>query len=124
MANSHQLLGDITAAEACLKQELLINPEASDAAVNLGWILADPLPIKHALMTYAEQWVRKFTGFIRNNVTQTLQGVFDFIAHPSCLGVVDPEFKTIDLICRLTREAGDWSELTDLERISATVARG
>ena len=51
------------------------------------------------------------------------RAVFDFIAHPSCLGVVDPEFKTVDLICRLTREAGDRAELTDLERISATVAR-
>ena len=45
------------------------------------------------------------------------RAVFDFIAHPSCLGVVDPEFKTIDLICRLVNEAGGRAELTDLERV-------
>ena len=52
MANSHQLLGDITAAEACLKQELLVNPEASDAAVNLGWILEEQNRVPEALMEY------------------------------------------------------------------------
>lgn len=48
--------------------------------------------------------------------------VFDFIAHPSCLGVVDPGFKTIDLICRLANEAGDRAELTDLDRIAHVVS--
>jgi hypothetical protein len=48
--------------------------------------------------------------------------VFDFIAHPSCLGVVDPQFKTIDLICKLVREAGDKAELTDLDRISKSAS--
>jgi hypothetical protein len=38
---------------------------------------------------------------------------FDFLAHPSCLGVVDPEFKTLDLICRLVEESSGCAELTD-----------
>jgi peptidoglycan/xylan/chitin deacetylase (PgdA/CDA1 family) len=45
--------------------------------------------------------------------------VFDFLAHPSCLGVVDPEFRTIDLICQLVRDAGDRAELCDLDTIAA-----
>lgn len=45
--------------------------------------------------------------------------VFDFLAHPSCLGVVDPEFRAIDLICRLVKESEGLAELTDL----ATIAR-
>jgi hypothetical protein len=45
--------------------------------------------------------------------------VFDFLAHPSCLGVVDPEFQAIDLICRLVKESEGRAELTDL----ATIAR-
>jgi hypothetical protein len=44
--------------------------------------------------------------------------VFDFLAHPSCLGVVDPEFRTIDLICRLVRENSDHAELCDLDSIA------
>ena len=31
---------------------------------------------------------------------------FDFLAHPSCLYVMDPEFKTIDLICDLAKKSG------------------
>jgi peptidoglycan/xylan/chitin deacetylase (PgdA/CDA1 family) len=45
-------------------------------------------------------------------------GVYDFLAHPSCLGVVDPGFKTIDLICdRIEKSAGK-AELTDLGTIA------
>lgn len=43
---------------------------------------------------------------------------FDFLAHPSCLGVMDPEFKTLDLICRLVEESKDRAELTDLNAIA------
>ncbi|MFN9602078.1 MAG: polysaccharide deacetylase family protein, partial [Planctomycetota bacterium] len=43
---------------------------------------------------------------------------FDFLAHPSCLGVVDPEFKTLDLICRLVEESAGRAELTDLNAIA------
>jgi len=45
--------------------------------------------------------------------------VFDFLAHPSCLGVMDPEFKTLDLICRLVEESAGRAELTDLNAIAA-----
>jgi hypothetical protein len=44
--------------------------------------------------------------------------VFDFLAHPSCLGVVDPEFKTIDLICRVVQEAEGKALLSDLNEIA------
>ena len=48
--------------------------------VNLGWLLADPLPIKQALLTYANQWITKFTGFLLESVQGSLQTMFDFIA--------------------------------------------
>lgn len=47
------------------------------------------------------------------------QATFDFLAHPSCLGVVDPEFRTIDLICELVSAAGGAAELVDLDQIAA-----
>jgi hypothetical protein len=34
------------------------------------------------------------------------RAVFDFLGHPSCLYVTDPEFRTIELICDLVRKAG------------------
>jgi peptidoglycan/xylan/chitin deacetylase (PgdA/CDA1 family) len=50
-------------------------------------------------------------------------GVFDFLGHPSCLGVVDPDFRTIELICTKVKKAGRRAELVNLDTIAATVPR-
>jgi hypothetical protein len=42
------------------------------------------------------------------------KAVFDFLGHPSCLYVVDPEFKAISLICDLVKKAGKRAALVDL----------
>ena len=44
--------------------------------------------------------------------------VFDFLGHPSCLYVMDPEFKAIEMICTMTRKAGDRAALVDLRDIA------
>ena len=44
--------------------------------------------------------------------------VFDFLGHPSCLVAVDPEFKTIEMICDLVRAAAGKAELTDLDALA------
>jgi hypothetical protein len=46
------------------------------------------------------------------------RAVFDFLAHPSCLYVMDPECKAIELICEMTRKAGDRAALVDLRDIA------
>lgn len=46
------------------------------------------------------------------------RAVFDFLCHPSCLYVVDPEFRTIALICDMVRHAGERAELVTLDRIA------
>jgi peptidoglycan/xylan/chitin deacetylase (PgdA/CDA1 family) len=43
---------------------------------------------------------------------------YDFLAHPSCLGVVDPDLKTIDLICDLVAKAGDKAKLAPLGELA------
>ncbi len=48
-------------------------------------------------------------------------GVFDFLAHPSCLVVEDPKFETIKLICDLVKEAGERAALADLDTIAGRV---
>lgn len=50
------------------------------------------------------------------------RAVFDFLAHPSCLGVVDPEFRTIDLICDMVERAGDAARLVSLDKIAESVS--
>lgn len=70
------------------------------------------------------QWkLEWFLEAVRRAVLWTIanKAVFDFLAHPSCLGVVDPDFKTIDLICDLVQAAGDSAEIADLDQIASNV---
>ena len=46
------------------------------------------------------------------------RGVFDFLAHPSCLGVVDPGFQTIDMICDLVEQADERAEIVGLDAVA------
>jgi hypothetical protein len=46
------------------------------------------------------------------------KAAFDFLGHPSCLYVTDPEFKAIDLICDLVKKAGKAAGLVDLATIA------
>lgn len=64
-----------------------------------------------------------FLRAIREAVEWTIENrrVFDFLGHPSCLYVVDPEFRTIELICELVRKAGDRAALVDLSAIARRV---
>jgi len=48
------------------------------------------------------------------------RAVMDFLAHPSCLGVVDPDLETISMICETVRSAGEAAEIVDLGHIAET----
>ena len=50
------------------------------------------------------------------------RAVFDFLAHPSCLYVVDPEFRAVDLLCDLVRRAGERAALADLRQLAQRAA--
>lgn len=47
--------------------------------------------------------------------------VFDFLAHPSCLGVVDPECRTVEMICDLVTARRERAALTDLDAVAKSV---
>jgi hypothetical protein len=66
----------------------------------------------------------RFLEVIRYAVEWTIENgaVFDFLAHPSCLGVVDPQRKTVDLICGLVEKARDRAELATLDAVARRVA--
>jgi len=44
--------------------------------------------------------------------------MFDFLAHPSCLGVVDPTFQAINLICDLVDQSSGKAEIVSLDTIA------
>ena len=55
-----------------------------------------------------ERWpLERFLDETRKGVEWALAngGVFDLLAHPSCLGVVDPGFRVVDMICARAQSA-------------------
>jgi peptidoglycan/xylan/chitin deacetylase (PgdA/CDA1 family) len=66
-----------------------------------------------------------FLKAIRAGVTWAIdnRACYDFLGHPSCLYVTDPEFQTIDLICDLVERAGAKAKLADLETLSRRARR-
>ena len=78
-----------------------------------------PISDVHAFRTL--RWsLDSYLEAIRRAVTWAIEngGVFDYLAHPSCLVVEDPELKTVRLICRLVQEAGDAARLVTLDKIA------
>jgi peptidoglycan/xylan/chitin deacetylase (PgdA/CDA1 family) len=67
-------------------------------------------------------WFVEAVGLALDFVIET-GGVFDFLAHPSCLGVVDPKFQTIEMICQKVKKAGERAEFADLDAIAKRVKR-
>ena len=64
-----------------------------------------------------------FLNVVRQSLAWCIdnRAVFDFLCHPSCLYVVDPQFRTIELICDMVRRAGDRAALVTLDRIAERV---
>ena len=52
------------------------------------------------------------------------RAVYDFLAHPSCMLVADPDFKVIEQICDMVNQAGsEKAKLADLDEIAAATSR-
>lgn len=62
-----------------------------------------------------------FTEAVRRGVTWAIENgaAYDFLGHPSCLYVTDPEFRTIDTICKLVRDAGQRAEIVGVGTLAA-----
>jgi hypothetical protein len=67
-----------------------------------------------------------FLEAIRRAVAWTIEhrAVFDFLAHPSCLVAMDPEFRAIDLICDLVQQSGGRATLVNLDAIAQKLSTG
>ncbi len=72
------------------------------------------------------QWkLEWFLTAIRESVEWAIEqrAVFDFLAHPSCLYVADPEFKAVELICELVNQHRDRATIVGLDTIAQHVAQ-
>lgn len=68
----------------------------------------------------------QFLEAIRRAVEWTIENraCFDFLAHPSVLYVMDPEFHAIELICELVKKSGKRAQLTTLDGIARRALTG
>jgi peptidoglycan/xylan/chitin deacetylase (PgdA/CDA1 family) len=92
-----------------------------------GLIEVPMSPISDVTAFRAAKWtIGPFLEAIRRGVTWAIENraVFDFLAHPSCLVVTDPEFRTIELICDLVGESNGRAVIADLDAIARRVAPG
>jgi len=65
-----------------------------------------------------------FLRAIRLGVTWAIEhrAVFDLLSHPSVLYPNDPEFRVVELVCELVKQAGDRAALVSLDTIASRVA--
>jgi hypothetical protein len=103
--------------------------EANDAAqpfrYESGLIEVPMSPISDIGAFRGGRWkLEWFLKAIRAGVERAIErhAVFDFLGHPSCLYVTDPQFKTIDLICDLVDQSRNAAIITDLATIARRIA--
>jgi peptidoglycan/xylan/chitin deacetylase (PgdA/CDA1 family) len=94
-----------------------------------GGLIEVPMsPVSDITAFRAGRWALKWLlKAVRLGVEWAIDhgGCFDFLGHPSCLSVTDPEFQVIDLICDLVKRAGTRAALVDLGTIAGRAkARG
>ena len=81
-------------------------------------------PISDVTAFRTHFWKLKyFLEAIERVVVDTIErgGVYDFLAHPSCLVVEDPKFETIKLICKLVEQSKGKAEIVGLDQIAKAV---
>jgi len=89
-----------------------------------GLIEVPMSPISDITAFRAGRWkLEWFLKAIRQAVDWAIEhrAVFDFLGHPSCLYVTDPEFRVIELMCDLVRRAKDRAAIVDLGTIAKRV---
>ena len=91
-----------------------------------GLIEVPMSPISDVTAFRTNYWKRDyFLRAIRECVTWAIEtgGVFDFLAHPSCLVVEDPQLESIQLICDLVQAAGPRATIVGLDQIAKKVTK-
>ena len=108
-----------------VRADIVAKQQASQPFVYPSGLVEIPMsPVSDVTAFRAHQWkLDQFLEAIRAAVGWTIEhrAVFDFLAHPSCLYVTDPEFRTIDLICDLVQKSPDKAEFADLDHIARRV---
>ena len=99
---------------------------AQPTAYPSGLIEIPMSPISDVGAFRSTRWkLEWFLEATRQSVSWAIQErrVFDFLAHPSCLVVEDPDFETIKLICDQVKQADGSAEIVGLDKIAASFGK-
>jgi peptidoglycan/xylan/chitin deacetylase (PgdA/CDA1 family) len=96
--------------------------EAAQPFVYPGGLVEVPMsPVSDIVAFRSGRWrLEWFLRALRLAVEWAIEhrAVFDFLGHPSCLCVTDPEFRAVELICALVKKAGNRAALVDLGTVA------
>lgn len=114
-------------SEKVIKEIVAAMPQSQPFQYDDGLIEIPMSPISDIGAFRTGQWqLEWFIETIEKCLEWAIENraVFDFLAHPSCLGVVDPEIKTIRRICEIVNKHADKAEIVGLDSIAARFRRG
>jgi peptidoglycan/xylan/chitin deacetylase (PgdA/CDA1 family) len=109
-------------SETTLTSIISAQPAAQPTRYPTGLVEIPMSPISDIGAFRNGRWkLEDFIEITRREVEWAIENraTFDFLAHPSCLGVVDPQFKTLDLICELVENSNGAAELVTLDKIAS-----
>jgi peptidoglycan/xylan/chitin deacetylase (PgdA/CDA1 family) len=91
-----------------------------------GLIEVPMSPVSDVSAMRSGRWKRDaFLEAVRRGIEWAIEhrATYDFLAHPSCLVVTDPDFRAIEMILDLVRRAGDRAAIVDLGTIATRARR-
>jgi Polysaccharide deacetylase len=112
------------ASDEVLRSIVQAQRQAQPFAYPRGLIEVPMSPISDIGAFRGGRWrLDDFLRAIRMGLEWCLENraVFDFLSHPSCLYVVDPQFRTVDMICDMVRRAGNRALIVDLNAVARRV---
>ncbi len=107
-------------------QQIVAAQQAAQPFVYESGLVEVPMsPVSDITAFRGGRWkLEWFLEALRRGVGWAIErhAVFDFLGHPSCLYVVDPEFRAIDLLLDLVEQARGAAALADLHTLAARAA--
>ncbi len=89
-----------------------------------GLIEVPMSPISDLIAFRTARWkLDYFLKAVKETVQQAIQRGFAYVllAHPSCLSVSDPDFRTVELVCDLVNASRGRAKITDLDAVAKGV---
>jgi hypothetical protein len=116
---SHKNSGPGEAPDAVVRDDIVAAQTKAQPFVYPDGLVEIPMsPISDIGAFRTGRWkLAWFLDTVRLGVEWAIEhrAVYDFLGHPSCLYVTDPEFRTVDLLCDLVNKAGDRAKIVGLD---------